>query len=142
MTNLLTNIGEEWYTDTSVDGATIIVGVYDDGADTITESDLLSAIQSEPTGSLYGRESDTVTTAVVSGNFGLQNDSQITFDTSDSTETVNHGFIVVNFQSDKVNGDGSAQDHLIGVGPLNQSRDLSQIDELVVAAGEITVTID
>lgn len=142
MVNLLTDIGEEWYTENNLDGVTVIVGLYDDSTDALGETSTLSSISTEPTGSSYARQSDTVTTLQINGDFGFDNDSQITFDTSDSSQTVDAGFIVVNFQSDTVNGDTSATDHLVAAGDLSQSRDLSQIDTLNIDAGNLEVTVN
>lgn len=43
-------------------------------------------VTTEPSGSAYARQTDTVTTAQISGDFGFDNDAQLTFDTSDSTQ--------------------------------------------------------
>ena len=142
MVNLLTNIGEEWYTETSVDGATVTLGLYDDSTDTLSDSSVLSDVTTEPSGSAYARQNSTVTTTQISSDFGFDNDSQISFDTSDSSATVDAAFVVVNFTSDSVAGDGSATDHLVAAGDLSQSRDLSQIDTLNISAGDLQVTIN
>lgn len=142
MVNLLTNVGEEWYTENALDGATVKVGLYNDSTDALGESDNLSAITTEPSGSNYSRQSDTVTTLQISGDFGFDNDSKITFDTSDSSQTVDAAFVVVNFQSDSVAGDGAATDNLVAAGDLTQSRDLSQVDTLEIAAGDLEITVN
>lgn len=142
MANFLSNIGEEWYTENGLNGATVIVGLYNDSTDSLSDTSVLSDITTEPTGSNYARQSSTVTTKQISSDFGFDNDSQYSFDTSDSSQTVDHAFLVVNFQSDTVSGDSSANDHLVGVGALSQSRDLSQVDTLNINAGDLEVTID
>lgn len=142
MVNLLTNIGEEWYTENNVNGATVIVGLYEDSTDQLGETSVLSDITTEPGGSNYARQSSAVTTLQISGNFGFDNDSQLSFDTSDSSQTVDAAFVVVNFQSDTVAGDAGANDHLVAAGDLSQSRNLSDIDTLNIAAGDLEITID
>lgn len=142
MVNLLTDIGEEYIVETNVNGATITVGLYNDTTDTLGETSTLASISTEPGGAAYARQSDTVTTGQFSGDFGFDNDTQIQFDTTDSTQTVDAAFIVVNFTSDTVAGDGSPTDHLIAAGDLNQTRDLSQIDTLTIAAGDLTTTLN
>lgn len=142
MVNLLTDIGEEWLVENNTNGATITVGLYNDATDTLTDTSVLADITTEPAGSAYARQSDTVTTTQISGDFGFDNDSLVSFDTSDSSQTVDAAFIVVNFQSDTVAGDGSAQDHLIAAGDLSQSRDLSQVDTLEIAAGDLDISVD
>jgi len=139
MVNLITNIGEEYLYENNANGETVTVGLYEDATDSLGETDNLSAITTEPTGSAYSRQSDTVTTRINAGEFGFDNDGQISFDTSDSTQTVDAVFIVVNFQSDSVAGDGSATDNLVAAGDLSQSRDLSSVDTLTIAANDLTI---
>lgn len=142
MVDLLTNFGEEYIVENNADGATIIVGLYNDTTDTLDETDNLAAITTEPSGSAYARQTDTVTTAQISGDFGFDNDAQLTFDTSDSTQSVDAYFVAINFQSDTVAGDGSAVDNLIGAGDLSQTRDLSDIDTFNVPAGDVQITLN
>ena len=142
MVDLLTNIGEEYLVENNADGETVTVGLYNDGTDALGETATLSDITTEPSGSAYARQSSAVTTAQISGDFGFDNDAQLTFDTSDSSQTVDAAFVVVNFTSDTVAGDGSATDHLVAAGDLDQSRDLSQIDELNINAGDLDVTLN
>lgn len=71
----------------------------------------------------------------------INNDPQLSFDTSNSSQTVDHAAFIVNFQSDTVAGDGSTTDNLIGYVDLSQSRDLSQIDTLNIAAGDLELTL-
>lgn len=142
MVDLLTNIGEEWYTETNVDGVTVTVGLYEDATDTLGETSTLSDLSTEPTGTSYSTQTSAVTTTQISGDFGFDNDSKLSFDTSDSSQNVDAAYVQVNFQSDTVSGDTSATDHLIAAGDLSQSRDLSQIDTLDIAAGDLEITIN
>jgi len=141
MSNLLTNIGEEWVVENNLDGATVTFGLYNDSTDNIGEGNTLSDITTEPSGAAYSRQSSAVATLQIGSDFGFDNDAQLQFDVSDSSQTVDHGFIVVNFQSDTVAGDGSSNDHLVAVAELTQSRDLSQIDTLTVNAGDLEFTL-
>jgi len=95
MVDLLTDIGEEWIVENNIDGASITVGLYEDATDTLGEGSTLSDITTEPTGSNYARQSSPVTTGQISGNFGADNDNGISFDTSDSSQTVDAAFVVV-----------------------------------------------
>lgn len=142
MPNLLTDLGEEWLVENNADGATVSVGLYRDSVDTLDDTSDIPDITTEAAGSNYARQTSTVTTKQISGNFGFDNDAQLSFDTSDSTQTVDHGFVVVNFQSDTVAGDTTAEDHLIAIGSLSQSRDLSQVDTLNINAGDLEFTTD
>jgi len=142
MVDLLTNVGEEYIVENNANGETIKVGLYEDATDTLGESSTLSDITTEPSGGNYSRQTDTVTTEQISGDFGFDNDNLISFDTSDSSQTVDAVFVVINFQSDTVAGDGSANDNLVAAGDLSQSRDLSNIDTLEIAAGDLDVTLN
>lgn len=142
MSFILTNIGEEYLVENAANGETIKVGLYNDSTDSIADGDNLSAITTEPTGSNYARQSTTVTTKQISGDFGFDNDSKLTFDTSNSSQSVDGSFVVINFQSDTVAGDGAAADNLVGTAALSQTRDLSDIDTLEIAAGDLDVTLN
>lgn len=141
MANLLTNVGEEYVIENNANGETLKVALYNDSTDAIGESDDLAAITTEPSGAAYAQQSSAVTTRQIGSDFGFDNDSKLSFDTSDSSSTVDHAAFIVDFQSDSVSGDASSQEHLIGVAALSQSRDLSQIDTVEVAAGDLEVTI-
>jgi hypothetical protein len=142
MVNLLTDIGEEFVAENNLDGTNITVGLYKDATDQLGDGSTLSDITTEPTGGSYARQSTATTSAQISGDFGIDTDNGITFDTSDSSQTVDAAFIVVNFQSDTVAGDGSATDHLIAAGDLSQSRDLSSVSTVEIPAGDLDITID
>lgn len=139
----LTDIGEEWYTKTDFStNPTVTVGLYDDSTDNIGDTDDVGTISTEPTGSVYARQSDTISTADIGGDWGFQNNNQITFDTTDSNQTVDGAFMVVNFASEDANDGGTATTHLVATAQLSQSRDLSQVDELNVSANELGVMLD
>lgn len=124
-TPLTTDWGEEWYTDNNVDGATVTVGLYNDSTDAAGETFDVGDLTTEPAGSAYARPSTTVTTSADGGDYGPISDSQVSFDVSDSTQTVDAAFAVVNFQSSRA-GDGSATDHIVFVDALSATYDLSQ----------------
>lgn len=141
MSYILTDIGEEWYTETAINGSSVDVGLYNDSTDAVADTDDLP-LSTEPTGASYARQTDTVSVADISGNWGFQNDTLITFDTSDSSQTVDGAFMVINFDSDEAGDAGTPADHLIATAQLSQSRDLSQVDELEISAGELGVTVN
>lgn len=135
MASILTNYGEEWYHVTDISGlASVDYGLYNDSTDTISDTDDLAAI-TEPGGAAYARQSEAITVSDISGDIGFDNDNTITFDTSDSTLSVDSYFIVGNFQSTVVGADGSAVDHLVITGALSQTYDLSNVDTLEINAG-------
>lgn len=138
MASFATDWGEEWYTDTNVDGATVTVGLYNDSTDSLGESSDVADVTTEPSGAAYARQSSAVTTTTISGDYGPDNDSDLVFDTSDSSQTVDHAFIIVNFQSSRA-GDGSATDHIVAVDALDSSRDLSSVDSVTISAGNLSI---
>jgi hypothetical protein len=141
MANELTNIGEEWAVENGLNGATVTVTVFNNSTDALSESDDLSAITTEPAGGSFARQSSAVATLQIGSDFGFDNDAQLSFDVSDSSQTVDHAAFIVNFTSDTVAGDGAATDHLVGYAALSQSRDLSQIDTLNIPAGDLELTL-
>lgn len=141
MAHILSDIGEEWYTETAVDGSTVTITLYNDSNDSFSETDDLADI-TEPAGGSYSRQSDTVTVGDISGDWGFDNDAKQTFDTTDSSLTVDSAALIVNFDSDEAGDGGTPADHIIGTAALSQSRDLSSVDEVVVSAGEAGVKVN
>ena len=142
MAAVLTNIGEEYVMKNNVDGASLTVGLYNDGTDALSDTSDLANLTTEPAGSAYARQTDTyAVTQNGSSNAQADNNNQLTYDTSDSTQAVDAYFIVANFQS-SFNGDSSATDHIIATGLLSQSRDLSSVDTLNIAAGSAGFDLD
>lgn len=141
-TPLTTDIGEEYLLTVSQGGDTIKFLLYDESTDTITETDDLAAITTEPDNTnSYARQSSLVSTAQLTGSggsdFGYSNDSQISFDTSTNTETgIDAIGYIANFTS-QVAGDASATDHLIAVDALSTSYDLNNQSSIDFNAGGI-----
>lgn len=141
MVNLITNVGEEWFYETNTNGATVKIDLYNDSTDSLGESsqDPGTALTTRPSGASYSQQSDTVSTRNESGSVGIDNDNKISFDTSDSSQTVDAAVIIVNFQSDTVAGQAGANDNIVAAGDLSQTRDLSSVDTLDIAAGELDI---
>ncbi len=140
MAALLTDLGEEYVLETALAGVTVTIGLYNDSTDAISDTDDLDALTSEPTDGNYARQTDTVELADVSGDWTARTSAEVSFDVTNTTGTVDSYFIMVSFQADDT-GDSAAADHLIATGALSQSRDLSQIDTLNIAAGSIGFSI-
>lgn len=90
--------------------------LYDDSSDSLTESDDVGSISSEPTSGNYSRQSislDSTDLSVSQSSGDIVIEATVTFDVSDTGETVDGFAVVVNFQSDIVSGDTSANDHLL-----------------------------
>lgn len=153
MSHILTDIGEEYVVKNGFDAVTVQVGVYNDGADgtgdTVGDTTDLP-LSTEPSNTNYGRQDAAMTAADIGGNWGADNDGQLTFDFSDLTTThnVDSWFIAVTFEStDAGDAAGSPAAHLVATGPLQQSRDLGSIDTLNLSAGDgsgngVGVTVD
>jgi hypothetical protein len=135
---ILTNVGEEWYHKTDVSAVTSLTyGLYDDSTDTVSDSDDISSLTTEPdSANTYARQSANISVSDISGDVGFDNDSTITFDLSTNTSgSVDSYFIVATFQSDVVNSETSSNDHMIITGSLSQSYTLSDVDTLDISAG-------
>lgn len=143
MARQLTDLGEEYVIKNSVDGVSLTVGVYDDSADAIGDSDDLGAITTEPGNSNYSRQSVNASAEDVSGNWGTSSDSDISFDFSDlsTTTEADSYFIVLNFNASDTN-DSSTNDHLVATGPLSKKYDLSNNDTLTIEAGGVGFTLN
>lgn len=139
MARILTDLGEEFTLKNNMEGVAVIVGLYNDSTDTITDTDDLAQVTTEPSDGNYTRQSATLT-LTDDGDWAAVTSAQTSFDVTSTTGNVDSYFVVANFQATDT-GDGTANDHLIGTGALSQSRDLSQIDTLNISAGNIGVKL-
>jgi len=142
-TDLITNVGKEYYTEDFASGDTHTVLVYNDSTDQLSEGNDVADITTEPTNSNYARQSSAVSPRANGANYGYDNDASLSFDFSDqtATEDVDAFGDLTDFQSDTVASDGSVTTHLIANPAMDQSRDIGSIDSLDVAAGDINVDI-
>jgi len=100
------------------------IGLYNT-IDNLDSDDDVRNISTEPTGSNYQRVTASFSGEDKGGNWEMNNDSFIIFDTSDSSRIIDGYFITKVFQSvDK--GDSSPQEHLIAS---------SEFDELIEPGG-------
>jgi len=145
--DILVDTGEEFVVKNDLSGVSVDIGLYNDATDNITDTDNLSAITTEPANANYARQSTTLSVADLSGDWGSETGSAITFDFSDvqpgdaEDVTVDTGFFVVNYQSTDA-GDGGAADNLFGTFALTQNRQTGEFDELEIAAGDAEFTLD
>jgi hypothetical protein len=141
MAALLNDLGEEYTIKNGLTGSSFIVGLYNDSTDSFSDTDDLADLTSEPSDGNYARQTSvTLAASDNSGDWQADNDSQISFDVTSTTGTVDSYFIAVNFQASDTS-DGSPTDHIIATGALSQSRDLSQIDTLNLAAGSVGISL-
>ena len=148
MTTQLHDTGEEailddFFEESLTKPASVTVGLYNDGTDALSDSSDVGAITTEPSGSAYARQSASFGT----GDFTNQDNAgdwesiiaDQTFDTSDSSQSVDAYFIVINFTSDDT-GDTSATDHLLFTGSLDQTYDLSNVDSFTLSGAGLSLT--
>ena len=139
MAALLNDLGEEYTVKNTLE-ATFTIGLYNDGTDAFADTEDLADITTEPTDGNYARQSAAFSAADVSGGWQSDNDAGITFDVTNTTGTVDAYFILATFTAVDT-GDGGATTHVIATGLLSQSRDLSQIDTLNLAAGSVGISL-
>lgn len=140
MTTQLHDTGEEYYQD-KLSGETFSIGLFNDATDAMVDSDDIGNITTEPSDGNYVRQTGvSFSSSDSGGDWTLTNDSQVSFDVTNTTGTVDAYFIVVNFQSDD-KGDASANDHLLATGSLSQSYDLSNLDTLNLSANGIGTSL-
>lgn len=122
--------------------SSVSVGLFNDATDSLGDASDIGSITTEPTGSAYGRQNVTLgsdfTTQDNSGNWeALMDDT--TFDTSDSGQSVDAYFVIVNFDSDDAGDGGTASDHLLFTGSLDQTYDLSSVDSFTLSSSGISI---
>jgi len=148
MTTLF-DTGEEYVLKNDTDGDTFIIGLFNANQDNLSDSDDIGNITSEPNGQSYNRQTSSFSAVEVNNNINnttvladwvTTNDTQIEFDVSDSTNTVNSYFIAKSFQSaDK--GDTSPELHLIIAAPFTNKIDLSEGNTPSQGDNVLTVTL-
>src|SRR6056297_3168241 len=127
MTTGLHDTGEEYYQD-ELSGEQFDVGLFDDSTDNLVDSSDVSDITTEPSDGNYTRQTGiTFSSADENGDWTLTNDSQVSFDVTDTTGDVDSYFIVVNFDSDDAGDSGTPADHLLATGSLSQSYALNNL---------------
>lgn len=141
MTTGLHDTGEEYYQD-ELSGEQFDVGLFDDSTDNLVDSSDVADITTEPSDGNYTRQTGiTFSSADENGDWTLTNDSQVSFDVTDTTGDVDSYFIVVNFDSDDAGDGGTPADHLLATGSLSQSYALNNLDTLNLSAGGIGTSL-
>jgi len=141
MANELFQTGEEFHirrtyrNDTVNLNQGVLFTLYNQSTDNLGDASLIADLTSEPTGSAFSRQSldldtSSITVSLSSGNFQAQFDD-VVFDTTDSSASVDAYMTIVQFES-SVAGDSSISENLFFAGNLDQTYDLSQIDEFTL----------
>lgn len=149
MTTQLHDTGEEFVIDTLFRQDTITrpggldVGLYNDSTDSLSDTDDIGDISTEPSGGAYGRQTATLDGGDFTQSDNASNNWQVvitdqTFDTSNSSQSVDAYFVIVSFQADDT-GDGSTTDHLFFTGDLDQTYDLGSVDTFTLSGAGLEV---
>lgn len=96
--------------------ATLEVLLYDDSTDTITDSDDVAAVTTEPTDGNYTRQSitlDSSSVTITQEGGDIRAEGVVTFDVTDTTGTVDSTMCLIDFQSDVVNNETAQNTHHI-----------------------------
>lgn len=130
--DILVDLGEEELVKNGFDGDTLTVGVYNDSTDNLGDTNTVADITTEPTNSNYSPQTSVFSAVQISGDWGVDNDSQLSFDFSDQTssETVDTFYV----------SDGAG--NLYATAAMTQNRDIGSIDSLDVAAGDLEITVN
>lgn len=148
MTTQLHDTGEEailddFFEESLSKPSSVEVGLFNDSTDGLADSSTFSAITTEPSGSNYSPQSATFGTSdFTNSDSGGDWQSVIadqTFNTSDSSQTVDAYYVSITFQSDD-QSDTSATKNLLFTGDLDQSYDLSNIDSFTLSGAGISLT--
>lgn len=152
MTVQLHDTGEEFildyvFTDGATRPANVSIGLFNDGTDALNDTadyDGSSGdITTEPTGASYAEQTASFgTTDFTNSDSGGDWQTVIadqTFDTSDSTQSVDSYFVTISFQADDTS-DTSATTHLLFTGSLDQTYDLSNIDSFTLSGAGLSLT--
>lgn len=146
MTTQLHDTGEEWIMDTafgSDPGTTsVTLGLYNDSTDALSDGSDEPDITTEPAGAAYARQSASIGTDFTNQDNGGNWESIVadqTYDTSDSSQSVDSYFVVVNFDSQDTSDGGTATDHLLFTGSLDQTYDLGSVDSFTLSGSGISI---
>lgn len=131
-TDILVDLGEEELVKNGLDATTLTVGVYNDSTDNLGDTNTVADITTEPTNTNYSPQTSGFTAVQISGDWGIDNDSQLSFDFSDQTasESVDAFYV----------SDGAG--NLYFNAAMTQTRDIGSIDTLDVASGDLELTVD
>lgn len=121
--------------------ASVDILLYNDATDSLTDSSDVGAITTEPAGPAYSRQTvslDSTDVSLSQSGGDLRAEAAVSFDTSDSSQTIDAFAVVVSFQSDVVNNESSANDHLLTSAGVGQTIDLSSGNDTV----DLNIDID
>lgn len=152
MTTQLHDTGEEFvvdyiFTDGATRPANVSIGLFNDSTDTLSDSSDYDGssgdITTEPTGGAYAEQTASFGTSdFTNSDNGGDWETVIadqTFDTSNSSQSVDSYFVTIHFQADDTSDTGTVT-HLFWTGDLDQTYDLSGIDSFTISGAGLSVT--
>ena len=128
-----------WRTDQITRPSSITFGLHNDSVDGITGTTNDPTNLTKPDGSSYSDKTISLDGTAIdisengSNNIEMTNANQQSFDTSDSSNTVDQYFYLANFDATAVTN-GVNGDNIIITGNLSQSYDLSNVGTLNISA--------
>jgi hypothetical protein len=148
MTTQLHDTGEEFVidvvfrSDTLTKPGSVNVGLFNDSTDSLSDGSDIGDITTEPAGAAYAAQSASLDGSdfsnTDSGGDWQTTITDQTFDTSDSSQSVDAYYVSVSFQADDTS-DGSPTEHLFWTGQLDQTYDLNSVDSLTLSGAGLKV---
>lgn len=140
MSNILVDTGEAWLiqkaftNEIASEAANLVIGLYNDATDTITDADDFAAITTEPTTGSYGEQTVALDSTAAMSSLQEGGDWRIdiadqTFDVTNTTENVDSYYVTVQVE---LKGEAGASEHLLWTGSLGGTYDLSNYTSFTV----------
>lgn len=141
------DVGEEWSQKNSfrqdliTRDTTVEVLLYNDSTDALTDGSDVGDITTEPSDGNYTRQTVTLDSTDVSLSVSggdVRAEATVTFDTTNTTGTVDASATVVDLQSDVVNAEGAQNPHLL----YSATLDIGSIDLANFSSVDATIRLD
>jgi hypothetical protein len=141
------DLGEEWAqklafrSDLITRDATVSIVLFDDSVDQLDDTSDVGDITTEPTTGQYTPQTFTLDSADVTlsiQNGDLRAEATVTFDLTNTTDTVDSSAALVDFQSDVVNNETAQNSHHI----FSASLDIGSIDTSNFTSIDVVTQLD
>jgi len=150
MTTQLHDTGEEFAIkdlfreDLITKPASVEISLFNDTTDALSDSSDVGGITTEPVGASFARQTASFSAADFTPQDNASQNWEIviadqTFDTTDSSQSVDAYFIVINFDSDDAGDAGTPTDHLYFTGDLDQTYDLNSVDTFTLSGAGLEI---
>lgn len=150
MTTQLHDTGEEFAIkdlfreDQITKSASVEISLFEDATDGLSDASDVAAITTEPAGASYTRATASFSSADFTSQDNASQNWEVvisdqTFDTTDSSQSVDAYFIVINFDSDDAGDAGTPADHLYFTGDLDQTYDLNSVDTFTLSGAGLEI---